>query len=150
MTNNDPHQQPGSLVNNRATIVTPEAECKRLFGLLWKRKRVTASLVSIEIETSTRRSLAFVNADWSIQDPSKRLSSKLFNVKPGEACESGPEMFNGIQTCAAVVELPNRQPSEGETREEANKKARVVVRGVSKEVHGNIWTNLEVLLPLNG
>ena len=147
---NDPRQQIGNAVHTRASLVTSAAECKRLYGSLWKSKKLNGTVVSVEVSMDSGRRQTSITADWLIQDRIKRHALKLVNMKSGEAPEDVTADVADEQ--AVQNESPDLQLTDVNTPPipAIGNNTPIGVEGVSITAHEREWTNREVSLPLNG
>jgi len=151
----------GNAVQTRAKLVTSDAECRRLYGSLWKTKVVSGIVRGVEKPLRNGRRQTLVTADWNLQERVKRVTLLLVNVKP-------PASQNDTETGAAVTEGAINEPEPEsignisevpvvtvtDTPPSTTPSTRGVTQGdddaAPKTVaNGRDWEQQEVRLPLN-
>lgn len=138
----------GNLVHCRASLVTSDAECKRLFGSLWKSTYVTGTVVNLVQEVINGRRRRSVEVDWKIQDRCKRVTLKIVNIKAGtDTSEKDAEENNPISPLLLSFEDDVEQELEMidlVTEQDANS------ANANAVVHGRSWSTGPVMTSLNG
>ena len=77
---NDPRRELGARVTAKATVVSSQAECKRLFGSLCKTKRVTGVITDVVKDCSGKHKQTSFVVEWEIAGK-KLCCTKLCNIK---------------------------------------------------------------------
>ncbi|PXF49151.1 hypothetical protein BWQ96_01100 [Gracilariopsis chorda] len=146
----DPRLTVGNVVNTRATLITSDAECKRLFGSIWKTKCLIGNVVNVVDSIETGRHQTSVTVARELPIRTKRCFINLCSLKMGTPeQEKIPHVTddNTIQPAndtQTVTEIENAVLP-------ANYSASATgVGGVSIQVHERVWTDKKGHLDLNG
>ena len=154
---NDPRREVGTTVIAKATAVTSEAECKRLFGTFWKTATVTGVVKIVVIPPRGSGKQTSVVVEWKIQDRIKLKEVKLVNVK---LPEQGQQPGNGASAEATPISAQNgggRSSTVPATRGISTVKMQTdqnsaIGTQFAERVttHGVDWLESDISEPLNG
>ena len=160
VTKNDARREVGSIVKAKASVVTSVAECKRLYGMLWKTTLVTGVVMRVVTPPKGTGKHTSVVAEWTVGSFKKVKEVKLVNVKlhqnvchakvpaevPPLVTESNNETASGdtnqgTQEQISVPSIPERTTMPRHDVHQAEERI---------TVHGVEWMERDVRLPLNG
>ena len=112
----DLRRQVGAIVHARATAVTSNTSCARLFGALYKDKTVTGVVKEVTVDRSKARASTSLKVEWLLTTTPTTTkvvkTVKLVNVKLGNGINESSNDRN-------VQELLNGETTVGEETDEA-------------------------------
>ena len=156
----DPRRVIGALVYAKASIVTSDSECKRLFGSLWKKTTVNGVVKHVVVPPKGCGKQTSLIIKWNVNGSSKTKEVKLMNVRIQQATTSDSSVVGQSSTVITPMgsSMPNGNAVETtNTRTESENDGRVspISRlGAEREegvtCHGNRWIEADVNDPING
>lgn len=157
---NDGRREIGAKVQAKAVAVTSPAECKRLYGTLWKTETVTGTVKRVVTPPAGSGKQTSLVCDWIIAGVTKTKEVKLVNVTLSTAsCNNIDRHCNAVPVTACEPSFSHSSPdlpcvsqiqdaSEGRTAEENG--VLTTQSYVHVTSHGTDWVPRDIRLPLNG
>jgi hypothetical protein len=81
----DPKRRVGARVHARAHFKMSLADAKRKFGSYWNRQLVSGTVISVDKDTSGKRSSFFLNVKWELPGEERMKRVNVRSVLSGEA-----------------------------------------------------------------
>ena len=109
----DPRREVGAVVSSKVSVVTSDAECKRLFGSLWKTTIVTGVVKSVVTPPRGSGKQASLVVDWSVGGMTKTKEVKVVNTKLVE----GPTLHSTLSEAPSVDRSTPRDDTGAENQD---------------------------------
>ena len=160
MKKKDGRLEVGATVQVKATAVTSHAECKRLYGALWKSQTVTGVVKRVVTPPAGSGKQKSIVAEWTFGDNTKVKEVKLMNVKQVAEVEdesTGSQVADSASddqnlSSNLTTENGTSTPSPDDVAEErtAARSSAAPTAAVFVTSHAVDWTARDINFPLNG
>lgn len=153
----DGRREVGATVKAKASVVTNDTECKRLFGTLWKTQTILGVVTRVITHPPGSRKQASLVCNWDFLGTTKSKEVKLTNVTLVTlSSETAPQPPTSTSTplrlsvnSSSSVELLNGQlPQHVSQERTAAEPANGNFSNVT--VHGTDWIPEDIRVPING
>ena len=156
----DGRREVGATVQVKATAVTSHAECKRLYGTLWKSQTVTGVVKRVVTPPAGSGKQVSIVAEWSFGDTTKVKEVKLINVKLVAEVSDNPirsqigDSVSCVQNVTSNLTSGNGSstfPSiDAAVERTAVRGAQTPASAVFVSSHAVDWSAKDINSPLNG
>ena len=156
----DPRRVIGAHVYAKASIVTSDSECKRLFGSLWKKTTVNGIVKHVVVPPRGSGKQTSLIIKWNINGSSKTKEVKLMNVRIQQTTPSSSSALVQPSTSTSSIEavIPSENTAETTNDQTEIGNTQVVSAAPHEQAereegvtcHGLRWIEADVNDQING